>query len=288
MERRRPTMPTATSLTTAQIPTAWDARNHLTAIAGPSTASFVYGPDGRRTQKAINGTSTQFLYDGLNPVQEIQNGAPSANLITGLGIDEYFQRTDSAGARDYLKRQSWVAALHSRIRPVTVQTQYSYDPFGNSAASGQASSNPYQFTGRENDGTGLDYYRARYYSPSVQRFVSQDPKEFAAGDVNLYSYVQNDPLSYVDPEGLQPDRECNWWEGLACVLYCGPGNVFSCTVPRKYVSRQHSRGDRCFNSIFPVDAGPPDCTCNHTPSSGGGTRMPTPGPYPYLPPVPVF
>ena len=81
---------------------SWDARNHLTAIAGPSTASFVYGPDGRRTQKAINGTSTQFLYDGLNPVQEIQNGAPSANLITGLGIDEYFQRTDSSGTSSYL------------------------------------------------------------------------------------------------------------------------------------------------------------------------------------------
>ena len=50
---------------------AWDARNHLTAITGASTASFVYGPDGRRTQKTIDSTSTQFLYDGLNPVQEL-------------------------------------------------------------------------------------------------------------------------------------------------------------------------------------------------------------------------
>jgi len=57
---------------------------------------------GRRDRKTINGVSTQFLYDGLNPVQKIQNGAPSANLLTGLGIDEYSQRTDSAGARDYL------------------------------------------------------------------------------------------------------------------------------------------------------------------------------------------
>ena len=58
----------------------------------------MYDADGRRAQKTINGTSTQLLYDGLNPVQELQNGAPSANLITGLGIDEYLQRTDSAGA----------------------------------------------------------------------------------------------------------------------------------------------------------------------------------------------
>jgi len=50
-------------------------------------------------QKTINGAATQFLYDGLNPVQEIQNGTPSANLLTGLRIGQYFQRTDSAGAR---------------------------------------------------------------------------------------------------------------------------------------------------------------------------------------------
>ena len=74
---------------------SWDARNHLTAIAGANSASFVYDPMGRRDQKTINGTSTQFLYDSLNPVQEIQNGAPSANMLTGLGIDEYFQRIDA-------------------------------------------------------------------------------------------------------------------------------------------------------------------------------------------------
>ena len=130
---------------------SWDARNHLTAIIGPNTASFAYDADGRRAQKTIGSTSTQFLYDGLNPVQEIRNGAPSANLITGLGIDEYFQRTDSAGARNYLS-DILGSSLALTDSTGTIQTQYSYDPFGNSASSGQASSNPYQFTGRENDG----------------------------------------------------------------------------------------------------------------------------------------
>jgi YD repeat-containing protein len=55
----------------------WDARNHLTAIAGSSSATFAYDPLRRRDQKTINGVSTQFLYDGSNPVHEIQNGAPS-------------------------------------------------------------------------------------------------------------------------------------------------------------------------------------------------------------------
>ncbi|MGC1191584.1 MAG: RHS repeat-associated core domain-containing protein, partial [Candidatus Binatus sp.] len=185
---------------------SWDARNHLTAIVGPNTASFAYDADGRRAQKTINGTSTQFLYDGLNPVQEIQNGTPSANLITGLGIDEYFQRTDSAGARNYLS-DILGSTLTLTDSSGTTQTSYTYDPFGNTGASGQSSSNPYQFTGRENDGTGLDYYRARYYDPRIARFISQDPMMFGPRVGNLYAYVQNNPSSRIDPEGKE-DPEC--------------------------------------------------------------------------------
>ena len=59
----------------------------------------------------------------------------------------------------------------------------------------------YQFTGRENDGTGLYFYRARYYSPTFQRFVSQDPIGFAGGDANLYAYVYNNPANLIDPFG---------------------------------------------------------------------------------------
>jgi hypothetical protein len=77
----------------------WDARNHLTAISGGSAATFTYDGFGWRVKKVIGGTTTQFLYDGLNPVQELNgkhNAAAIANLLTGLGVDEYFTRTDSA------------------------------------------------------------------------------------------------------------------------------------------------------------------------------------------------
>lgn len=67
------------------------------------------------------------------------------------------------------------------------------EPFGKTAVSGAASANPLQYTGRESDGTGLYYYRARYYSPTFQRFISEDPLGFAGGDVNLYAYVGNSP-----------------------------------------------------------------------------------------------
>ena len=81
-----------------------------------------------------------------------------------------------------------------------LETTYTYDPFGNVTVNG-ADTNPLQFTGRENDATGLYYYRARYYSPTLQRFISQDPIGFAGGDPDLYVYVGNQPISLRDPNG---------------------------------------------------------------------------------------
>ena len=66
---------------------------------------------------------------------------------------------------------------------------------------------PYTFTSREFDPqTGLYYYRARTYDVAVGRFLQEDPLGFAGGDLNLFVYVANRPLSKKDPFGLAP---CN-------------------------------------------------------------------------------
>ena len=179
----------------------WDARNRLTATSA-SNATFQYDPLGRRTKKVLSGTTTRFHFDGVNPVQELDNaGNIVANLLTGLEIDEVFTRTASSTTRTLLPD-----ALHSTLAMAdnagAVQTTYTYEPFGTSAISGQTNTNSYQYTGRENDATGLDYYRARYYSPSHQRFISEDPIGFAGGDTNLYAYVRNNPNGLIDPTGL--------------------------------------------------------------------------------------
>ena len=64
--------------------------------------------------------------------------------------------------------------------------------------------NPYAYTGRELDDTDLYYYRARYYDPTTQRFLSQDPIGFASGDFNFYRYVGNSPTYFRDPSGENP------------------------------------------------------------------------------------
>lgn len=153
--------------------------------------SFQYDAFGRRITKTLNGSSTNLLYDGQQVVQELNGGTPTANLLTGLRLDEYFQRTKGSTTSMYLQD-----ALGSTIGLTdgtgAIQTTYAYDPYGNVTASGAANDNPYQYTGRENDGTGLDYYRARYYSPGMGRFVSQDPLGFAAGQ-DVYAYVGGNP-----------------------------------------------------------------------------------------------
>lgn len=58
----------------------------------------------------------------------------------------------------------------------------------------------YGYTGREPDATGLVYYRARYYDPTLGRFTQRDPIGLAGG-INPYAYVGNNPINYVDPDG---------------------------------------------------------------------------------------
>jgi RHS repeat-associated protein len=195
----------------------WDARNRLAAIAGPIPASFIYDAAGRRNRKTINGTTTEFVYDAFNPVQE-QSGQSITNLLIGLGVDEYFSRGDATSTAFFLADPlGSTVALADNLGGVP--TGYSYEPFGVTATTGAPTSNPYDFTGREGDLIGLKYYRARSYHPGLSRFISEDPIEFAGGDVNLYGYVADNPLRYVDPLGLE-------WQGVIGVSGSLGGSPF--------------------------------------------------------------
>jgi RHS repeat-associated protein len=181
---------------------SWDARHQLASVTGPVSASFQYDAVGRRTQKVIGSTTTGYLYDGINYVQE-QNaaGAVTATLLTG-GVDQLFGRMTSAGISVPL-----TDALGSVIAETgsaqTITTSFAYEPYGKTTQTGTTTGNSQQYTGRENDATGLYYYRARYYSPSASRFISEDPIGFNGG-ANAYAYVGGNPFGYVDPIGHNP------------------------------------------------------------------------------------
>jgi hypothetical protein len=105
----------------------------LVSISGPGlSASFIYDALGRRTSKTVNGATTGHLYNGDNIAQEQTGGSASANIVTG-GLDQFFQRTDSAGTTSPLTDATGA-----------VQTSYTYEPFGNTTVTGASSSNPSQ------------------------------------------------------------------------------------------------------------------------------------------------
>jgi RHS repeat-associated protein len=182
----------------------WDARNRLAKIDNGSTASFTYDPFGRRASKNILGSNTNFLFDGVNSVQEVIGGTNTANSLTG-GIDEVFQRTDSTGARNFLT-DALGSTLALTDSAGAVQTSYTFEPFGTTTTSGASSTNSFAYTGRELDAGNLNlyFYRARYYNPQIGRFVSEDPIGFNGG-ANFYAYAGEDPINNSDPSGLCTD-----------------------------------------------------------------------------------
>lgn len=100
----------------------------------------------------------------------------------------------------------------------TVLYSASYTAFGMTASQSGSGGDRFKFTGRELDATGQYFYRARYYGAGVGRFASEDPIGFAAGDANLYRYVENEPIDSNDPSGLQhagPGDAPGWvWKWL--------------------------------------------------------------------------
>lgn len=142
-------------------------------------------------------------------MQETQ-GSTINPILVGVGIDERFARNDVTGRTYFLTdRLNSTVALTDPTG--AIQQQYSYDPYGNVTSSNTTMgfTNPYQYTGREADTGGLYYYRARYYSPMMGGFISEDPIGFGGGQNSFYSYVGGNPISYIDPLGLRlPCDKC--------------------------------------------------------------------------------
>ncbi|MFQ5846383.1 MAG: RHS repeat-associated core domain-containing protein [Candidatus Methylomirabilales bacterium] len=181
----------------------WDAQNRLTSLSDSATvASFQYDAIGRRIRKVIGLSLSTHQYDGVDIVREVRGGT-EVTYLRSRNIDEPFTRTDTSTTTVHVYLADALGstlALSDSSGALT--TTYTHGPFGRTTVSGRLVDNSFQFTGRENDGTGLYHYRARYYHPALQRFVSEDPIQFASGDTNFYAYVLNTPVNLTDPIGL--------------------------------------------------------------------------------------
>lgn len=217
----------------------WDDRNQLTVLNAPGIlATFIYDPAGRRTSKTINGQTTTYLYDGAQAIGEIQSTATGANVsinLAGLNLDEAIARYTQTINGSTVSGQQSATYLTDLLGSVIAQTKadqsiqnrYVYSAYGEATTQGDDNQNATQYTARENDNTGLYFYRARYYDPVLKRFISSDPIGLNGG-MNVYMYVNAAPTIYTDPLGLTPGTTIG--AGIGTAVLPGPGTVVGALV----------------------------------------------------------
>ncbi len=184
---------------------AWDYENRLTSVTLPGTGgvvNFKYDPFGRRIQKSGPVGITNYVYDGANIVAEYDGASGLvADYCQGAGVDEPLA-ISRGGVLSFYHADGLGSVTSLTNAGGALAATYTYDAFGNVVNSAGDVVNPFRFTGREWDQeSGLYYYRARYYDPSIGRFISEDPLRFGAS-TNFYGYLDNDPTSWLDPSGL--------------------------------------------------------------------------------------
>ncbi|WP_431264066.1 RHS repeat-associated core domain-containing protein [Roseateles chitinivorans] len=177
----------------------WDERNRLIRVDGARTTTYGYDALDRRVSRTVDGITTQVVHDGWNVASTSGSGLVVLRL-NGLETDESY-----AVYRNGNQSHLLVDSLGSMRAVATADQQIvstlSYSAYGNVSVVGSQVPD-WQYTGRENDGNGLYYYRHRYYNPTIGRFISEDPIGWASGQSSAYAYVGGNPLSYVDPTGL--------------------------------------------------------------------------------------
>jgi RHS repeat-associated protein len=186
----------------------WNAENQLTKVEknGAEVARFSYDPLGRRVEKVAAAIATAYVYDAWDILREV-DGSHTYRYVHSGSTDEPLGR-DESGALTYYHADG-LGSVHKRTdQSGVVVHEYRFDAWGSVEA---GSSEPgYSFTGREWDPqTALYYYRARYFSPGMGRFISEDPLSFDAG-VHFYAYAENNPSNWVDPTGQ--------YSQIACIL----------------------------------------------------------------------
>jgi YD repeat-containing protein len=151
----------------------WDFENRLMSVTLPNsggTVTFKYDPMGRRIEKTTSSTTSIYAYDKDKLIEETNSsGTVVARYSQTDDIDEPLAMLRSSATSYYQADGLGSVTSLSNGAGALAQT-YTFDSFGKQTASSGSVVNPFQYTGRELDSeTGLYYFRARYYDPSVGR-----------------------------------------------------------------------------------------------------------------------
>jgi RHS repeat-associated protein len=181
---------------------AWDAENRLIQITYPGS-----------------GNNSQFTYDGLGHCVDIvetsggtitstkqfvlcASAVCEARNASGSITNQYFSLGETIGGSDYYYTRDRLESVREVTDSSgTTQGQYAYDPFGQKTKLQGSSSSDFQYAGYYfHASSGLSLTQTRLYSASLARWINRDLIE-EAGGINLYAYVVNNPIRYIDSTG---------------------------------------------------------------------------------------
>ena len=182
-----------------------NALNQLTeTLTKNYKVSFTYDAEGLRTGKTVNGEKTVYVWDGDQVVMELSKG--------GTVQKRYIRGNDLvyADKGENTEKTYYVTDMHGNVVQLldesgNVTKTYEYDSFGNEVKPEKKDENPYRYCGEYYDKeTEEVYLRARYYEPSVGRFITRDTYTGESDEplsLHLYTYCANDGVNMVDPSG---------------------------------------------------------------------------------------
>lgn len=174
----------------------WDYENRLTDAEIDSVdSSYEYNGDGLRVGRTIDATTVDYYWDVAAALPVILQDSDDNTYIYGLDL---IARVDDQGDEEYYLYDGLGSTTGLAGDTGTVTDTYTYDVFGAIRSQTGSSTNEFTYTGEQVDGTDLQFLRARYYDPAIGRFLSQDP----LGLPRKYSYVGNNPVRFVDYDGL--------------------------------------------------------------------------------------
>lgn len=189
----------------------FDLFNRIISIKnGLYDVNFDYGPDGMRNEKLIRDINSKFStfryhYNQNDEVivESDRSNKAIANYVRG---DRLLVKKDIITSKDYY----YLYNGHGDVIQIVdtdgnIVNSYEYDEWGNITYQVEGITNSFKYSGEVYDEeTGLYYLRARYYDPSIGRFISEDTYEGQIDNpltLNLYTYVLNNPLIRIDPTG---------------------------------------------------------------------------------------
>jgi len=171
-------------------------------LPGETTVTYLYDIEGNRIMRVTSSAVVRYVNELNGGLSQVLMEKDDSGTILGVytyGNDLVKMRRDSTDSYYLYDGLGSVRQVTDSAKDVT--DSYIYEAFGGLVASSGSTENTRKFTGEDCDATSsLLYLRARYYDPDVGRFISRDPIGYRGG-INLYGYVGNNPVRWVDPDG---------------------------------------------------------------------------------------